>query len=345
MLLSLTLAVGCGPMGGGGGGGGGFDDGGGAVPPAGGGWDTGTGGGGGADDGGAIDGGGAGSGWDSDTGSQDSTDATTGTTSSSSGEGEETPPLGIGKVRFTSYPAMRQVAKGRYAPYLVDTLAHTRQPAMFDTQDTTCHESTHVNCSEISNKYFRAGRNGRNAISGFYVGADRAVLIEEPPCLFSDVRQTMPSALKVSRYKSYIERSWGGKPSNPLYVFDEWVAYVAGARVGVELAEAGQWRSGGQDCVRGALEFTVMSFALAKAVATRDAAYWKKADQMRNFLAWFAGEAMAVHRKGMRFGPFKGFGQEEYLRELQTGASAEELRRFIKANWGEAFWNRVFLGR
>lgn len=339
LIFSLAVAVGCGPMGGGG-----FDGGGGAVPPAGGGggWDDG-----GSDSGTGSDGG-SGSGWEPPADSQDSTDATTATSSTAppaSDTGEETPPLGVGKVRFTAYPPVRSVSKGSYAPFLQDVLAHTRQPAMCDTQDTTCHESTHRNCGEISGKYFRGGRGGNNAVAGFYVGNDRAVIIEEPPCLYADVKAQMPSGLKVGRYKFYVEGGWQGKPSNPLYVFDEWVAYVAGARTGLQLAEAGRWRSGGQDCVKGCLEFTVISFALAKAVATRDPAYWKKADQMRNFMAWFANEAMGVHRKGMRFRPFQGFNQAEYLRELQSGASSEALRSFIKANWGEEFWNRVFMGR
>ena len=129
----------------------------------------------------------------------------------------------------------------------------------------------------------------------------------------------------------------------PLYVFDEWVAYTNGGEVGVDRVRSGLWREGWRDAVAGQLEFTVYAIATAMAVEAGDPTYFETYPQFRQFLAWNARRAMDLYRAGAAMDEFVWDRQDLYYRAIRSSPDAEELRRFVRRIFGDA-WAREVLG-
>ena len=137
-----------------------------------------------------------------------------------------------------------------------------------------------------------------------------------------------------------------GKPYGaPLYVFDEWNAYVNGAAVAVGLEADGLWTRGWRDAVMGPLEFTVYAIATVKAVADGDPAYFAADTQLRAFTAWNIRRAMALFEQGRAMADFAWQTQDDYAAALRTGTGAgvEALRQFARDTWGPT-WCAEVLG-
>jgi hypothetical protein len=161
-----------------------------------------------------------------------------------------------------------------------DIMNRSRRPFTKADRDTNAHESTHGINADIRN-----GHKDSVSINGFYVMNGRGVLIYEPKMRKSSMIPFVPKSLQGFRYPTYVagQQVWDGRP---LYIFDEWVAYVNGASVNVEDALKNRHTSGWSDAVSGPLEFSVYSVAVAMAVEKHDPDYWKTNKQFKNFIHW-----------------------------------------------------------
>jgi hypothetical protein len=167
------------------------------------------------------------------------------------------------------------------------------------------------------------------------------VLVVEPGIRKSQVAPYIPMVLRESRFSLYITGStaWDDRP---LYVWDEWFAYVNGGEVGVDRHRAGLWREGWRDAVMGPLEFTVYALAVGMAVEALDADYFRDELQFRELLAWNARRAMRVFREGRTMAAFTWERQDRYYETLRTHADAEAMRAFVRRTFGDAYAREVF---
>jgi hypothetical protein len=133
--------------------------------------------------------------------------------------------------------------------------------------------------------------------NGFYVLNNQAVLVTEPNIRKSQIGPYVPNSLRGSRYTLYItgQAAWD---DTPLYVWDEWNAYVNGGAAGVDLVEHQLWKSGWRDGVAGIIEFVVYALATGQAVKEKDPEYFKNRTQFTEFLAWNLKRSMEVYLTG-----------------------------------------------
>ncbi len=256
------------------------------------------------------------------------------------------PDPGDDVVWFT-WPSQQNQSDPDWGDALTDVANHL--PASYgdtywfeDSRSTSSHETSHGIHAHLRN-YEAPSSIGWNAL---YVLHDKAAFLKEPDILKSQIVPYVPTSLRGSRFQLYLveQTAWD---DSPLYVFDEWNAYVNGAEVGVELAQDGMWTEGWTDVVMGPLEFVVYAIATVQATAELDPEYLTTADgtQLRAFTAWNIRRAMAVFEIGRTLEEFEWDTQDEYASRLRTGTQTgnAELREFARETWG-ASWTMEVLG-
>ena len=148
----------------------------------------------------------------------------------------------------------------------------------------------------------------------------------------------IPESLRKQRYKEYLidqQKDW---EDDPLYVFDEWVAYGNGAQAGVELAQKGLYHPDKCDVVFAVLEFNVYAIYTVLAAQKMDRDYDSR--QLTEFLAWNLRRSIALYRAGYRLDPYN-WDNNAYNRHLCSSSAAAELRRFLRRLYGEPWCEEV----
>ena len=153
-----------------------------------------------------------------------------------------------------------------------DVLAHCRAPHTGNSRSTNAHETAHVIASSLRSPGW----------NGFYLGGGRGYLLPEPAMRLQDVR--VPKKHRGWRHDTYLvdQRRWWN--DRPLYLVDEWVAYLTGASVALDdhLAGRGTEKS---DCVAGCHEFMVYCDYLRQQLPTNydteafDSLFWGLVDR------------------------------------------------------------------
>lgn len=246
-------------------------------------------------------------------------------------------------VTWLNWPKQKSLSGSDWGSMLTDIENHL--PASYGTtyrdsdKLTWGHETSHGIHAHIRNANWVSGKP-RNAL---YVGGDKAALIDEPKIRKSQVAAFIPSSLRGSRYSLYVvgQTEWD---DTPLYLWDEWNAYVNGGAVGTDLVDSGLFTGGWRDGVNGQLEFTVYGIAVAMAVEKYDPAYFASNVQFFEFLAFEARRAMTIYRKGAVMTPFKWAEQDAYYAKMRTSPDAAEWRAFAVRVFGEDFVNEAIFG-
>lgn len=135
-------------------------------------------------------------------------------------------------IAFDHYPAVNQDSADK--TLLGDIITHCRDWKHFadaSSRYTTAHECTHG-----INNDLRLGSGDWQGKNGFYLGQDRAIILDEPKIRKRDVVPFIPESLRSARYNLYVlgQSEWDSKP---LYLFDEGTAYINGAWAAIELKE------------------------------------------------------------------------------------------------------------
>jgi hypothetical protein len=241
-------------------------------------------------------------------------------------------------LQITAFPTQKPSNDARWGVALNDIEAHL--PASYGTtyrdadKVTHGHETSHGIHSHIRNHLNNTGQRA----NGFYLLDDRAVLVVEPPIRKSQVAPFVPQALRGSRFGTYVtgQVAWDDRP---LYIWDEWNAYVNGGEVAIDLFQRGLWNQGGRDAVSGQLEFTVYALAVAMAVERHAPEYFEQNAQFREFLAFNTQRAMDLFRAGTAMQPFARADDTRYYEKLRVGPEGAELRAFAERLFG-ADWAR-----
>ncbi len=246
-------------------------------------------------------------------------------------------------VQWLEFPAQNNKANSAWAPIMTDVIQHlplSYGNTYYDSDKITyTHETTHGINSHLRNNFNDTGSRA----NGFYVPGNRAAIVVEPNMRKSDANAYVPQSLRGSRYSLYMagSQAWD---DTPLYIFDEWIAYINGGDAGVELVQQGLWSAGWRDGVAGQLEFTVYALALAMAARDRDPAYFESNVQFREFLAFNVKRSMSSFRVGAELSQFTWDTQDIYYETFKNDPSAEPMRAFCREFFGEGWANAVIFG-
>ncbi len=253
-------------------------------------------------------------------------------------------PFGNGpgsKVEWIDFQPQKSASDpGDWGPVLLDIERHL--PSSYGTQYrdsskmTWGHETTHGINSHVRNYLNKTGGKA----NGFYALDNRAVVIAEPNMYKNKVAAFIPQSLRGYRFSLYItgQTAWD---DTPLYIVDEWVAYVNGGAVGVDLVNRGLFKDQPSDGVSGALEFTVYALGLALAIEKHDPSYLATNTQFREFFAWQTERAMKVFRAGKDMAQLPSSQQAQMYKNLQTHPDAAPMRALLAKLYGQAFADEV----
>lgn len=184
---------------------------------------------------------------------------------------------------------------------------------------TSCHECSHMASAEIRNSDIVFEKNGQIYIpqpektneffgekhNGFYLFNDLAYKCLEPNIRKSDAAEYVHSQLRGFRYKTYItgQTAWDDQP---LYIFDEWNAYIAGAECSVEIGKKGIMQNKGTDVSSGPMEFLIYSCALVLAIKKKDPEYFNKQVDFMQFFNYQYKRAVAASTASSEIFPWDG---------------------------------------
>jgi len=190
------------------------------------------------------------------------------------------------------------------------------------------HEETHGIAGHLLKEH--ANLAGVDRAYGFYLLEDRAVVFEEPAIRKSDVNGFVPEALRGNRFAVYLEEQ-EQFDDHPLYLIDEWVAYLNQGAITLERYERGfipEKRGLTYGVVDGALEFSIYGIALLRAIEALDPDYLESQPSFPVFVDWLLQRSLELFRRGDRVPMFQLSSQRELLAGF-LGEAGEPLRRAL----------------
>ncbi|MBI1861437.1 MAG: hypothetical protein HYR96_11020 [Deltaproteobacteria bacterium] len=241
---------------------------------------------------------------------------------------------------FTSLRAFNNHTNSKWANVTTDVMQHEApgEHNNYDDLITLVHETTHGIHAYIRNHMNNTGKRA----NGFFVLDDRAVILVEPNIRKSAVARYVPQSLRGFRFGTYItgQTEWD---DTPLYVFDEWNAYVNGGQAGVDQVNHNLWNESWEDGVSGVLEFALYALATAQAVKAGDPNYFESYTPFKEFVAWNVARSMEVFRAGAQMAAFKWDKQDQMLNSFLHSSDAAPLRTFTR-DWLGADWTQATFG-
>jgi hypothetical protein len=218
--------------------------------------------------------------------------------------------------KFVDVPAVHQYSeKSIYA----DVMSRTSNHFLGHGRDTNAHETVHHIQSVLRNAH-----GGR--VNAFYVLNGKAVICKEPGVKISYVGKFCPRSLRSYRWPLYCEQQQQYWNNEPLYLVDEWSAYVIGCAVSLEEHQTGRGKEN-SDAASGTLEMGIYSIAMAMAVEKYDPDYFKNDTQFLPFMKYQWKRAHDLYIKAAPL--FPSDNQTRQLKALQTSPDAEAMRAFI----------------
>lgn len=159
-------------------------------------------------------------------------------------------------------------------------------PYMQHGRPTSAHETVHDINSELREK--KGDRNG------FYLTSGKGYVTMEPRIKLSDIRSKVPQSIRGHRYNLYLNNSPGWE-SQPLYIIDEWSAYIAGAEVYLEDVKLGRLQEK-TDQLYGPVEFSFYSLALCMVLEEKDPEFFKN-PQFQLFIQELLNQSLRIYEK------------------------------------------------
>lgn len=174
-------------------------------------------------------------------------------------------------------------------------------------------------------------------VNAFYVLGGRGLRLPEPACQLRDVAEDVPLRLCGMAYQLYLvqqRRYWNDQP---LYVFDEWSAYLNGLQTALDTPPGDGATS---DLVQ-ALEFLAYGSVLLKIVKTRVAYPVPNWLALRDFYCWQAERTLRMYE--LCQGTLLASDQSAQYRQALLDETI--LMDFIAIQCGTSWWEEVFNGR
>lgn len=193
---------------------------------------------------------------------------------------------------------------------------------------TNAHETAHGIHASYRIKHREAGRR----INACYMRDGRVAIIEEPEFLISNI--DVPEPLRSYRYPLYFKSQLKDWNDTPLYVLDEWTAYICGGETAVD-----DWYRCGidtdEDSVSGCLEFSVYAVALYLTAKERAPEYLERDGQLKAVIGFNLGRAEAAFTAGREV--FRSERQDRLYEALQKHPAASEIRWCLRDEFDGAF--------
>lgn len=231
---------------------------------------------------------------------------------------------------WTDHQPVRNISN--LGKVLSDIESHMPAGHIYKDSDkvTWAHETTHGINSNIRNKHqtwlVKLGLKSSGRINGFYCLNNRAAVITEPNTTIGKVASIVPKSLRGDVYNLYLVQqasSWG---DTPLYICDEWVAYINGAECRQDLGIKDRGET-----VQYAMEFVVYSTCIAQSSQTND-------EQLKKFLMWNSQRIMDLYKKAENVEPAK-----KYWEKVINNSDADNFRQFARTYYGPE-WTKELLG-
>jgi len=220
-----------------------------------------------------------------------------------------------------------------------DIMNHTppKERYLNDVSSTQAHESLHGLHSIM--------RNITTEKDAFFFYRDgKGIYIAEPKENARDIKNHIGASfrqLAAMRYKTYLIDqvvSW----TNTLYIFDEWVAYIATTRSAVESFRAGKWNAAGNsDPVEGLADFIYFCSAAIISIKNVDSNYLVQNDQFKAGYAMIVEESMKWINEARKESIWQNSKAWAKVQNLQTASDAAEVRGAIKELMGPVWTQRV----
>jgi len=209
-----------------------------------------------------------------------------------------------------------------------EIINRVKDPVLEYNRGTNAHESVHFLNSDLRNaKQKEIGYTEK--LNAFYVPTGCVFYVKEPNMRKREVAPYVPQSLRWNRYKTYVigQTAWDDRP---LYLVDEWVAYIAGGLVDVQDIKKGRHNGEWSDGVSGVMEFSIYCTALCMAIKDKDSNYWNTQVQFKEFVKMMLNMAHKVYFTGKDLDELKWDKQEQLRHSLRTSADAEPIRKFMR---------------
>ena len=243
-------------------------------------------------------------------------------------------------VEWVEFKPLNSLNDAAWGEVLTDIKNHLPESEIrqyqFPDKNTDAHESTHGIHSYLCNN---KNPVGDRSYYWLYPGQNKAVKIKEPNFTIADIAKIVPDSLKKSRFQLYLVQQRRYWDKEPIYLWDEWVAYCNGAECGIELMNKKSYKPGKNDSSWGVLEFNVYATYVAIAQKKHDPNYDNK--QLLEFLAWNLERGMNIYKAGQKLDDYN-WDDDKYLQQLKTSAEASEFRKFLIDTYGAGWTNQVF---
>lgn len=253
---------------------------------------------------------------------------------------------------FLQYPKLHQVEAGD-SPY-ADARNHCQRYDYYSVRGervTSVHECTHGINSQLRNHPLKeprviknqivfgdpyeedevhiachaplpAGDRAAGAVAGFYLLQDRAVMLTNPPGTISEAARLVPASARYGRFNLYMVKQAVSWNNEPLYVYDEWVAYRNGAHCLVWDATHGGTKDGNTDYIFGPLEFCTYGLAVAMMAHKRGAL----SEDLRVFTGWLLVDCFNLYFVGKQYAPWAT--ANKLYEQFRSGADLAPYRQF-----------------
>ena len=237
---------------------------------------------------------------------------------------------GILPPHFEEIPQQRTVrGEGVYA----DIMNHSVEAPFGDAhgRPTNAHETAHGIHATYRNIYYKTLKTRVNA---FYMLDGKVAVVKEPDFLLQHIAREIPQSLRGYRYQLYFveqRRDWDDRP---LYVFDEWTAYICGGETAVDDLEFNDIKAN-SDAVSGCLEFSLYAVAAYLTAKARDPDYLEHEPQFKSVLYYNLTRAEDAFYSGRE--AFPSSKQEKLYEALQSSPDAAPIRNCLKNEFGGAF--------
>lgn len=226
---------------------------------------------------------------------------------------------------FLEIPVCRDGGDGVFG----DVLSHSVEPPFSREhgRPTCAHETAHGIHATYRNKHTSSNR----PVNCLYMGDGKIAVIEEPEFLIRHVQRHIPMPLRGYRYPLYFVEQLKYWDEQPLYIYDEWAAYICGGETAVDDHKRGIGRTD-EDSVSGCLEFGVYAIATYLTALERDPDH---DPQLKAVLAFNLVRAEAAFSAGRNV--FKNTKQEEFYEALQSHPDAAPIRDCLRNEFDGAF--------
>lgn len=213
-----------------------------------------------------------------------------------------------------------------------DIINRSRNPVLQHDRDTNAHETTHMIQADLRNIKNKEV-NYTQRFNSFYLIGGKGIDFPEPRMRKREVIAYVPTVLREYRFPTYVsgQTAWD---DTPLYLVDEWCAYMNGAETAIEDYKNNKHDGTKYDAVKGVMEFSVYCTALCMAIKDKDPEYWENNIKFKEFIKQQLIRSHSIFNEGMKIDLFQGYKQDQYIDRLNNDPSCESLRKFLREEFG-----------